>query len=81
MSHDHGVFRIIISVGGPNSDSESFRDEEIDFVEGYEGDLSEVEEMLQYCECQWWVNHFIFRDSNTQVITVYIYLSLCEKQL
>jgi hypothetical protein len=47
MSRGHGVFQIIINVGGPSSDSESASDE--DFQEGYEGDLSGVEQML--CEC------------------------------
>jgi hypothetical protein len=34
-----------MNVGGPNRDSESASDEESDFEEGYEGDLSEMEEM------------------------------------
>jgi hypothetical protein len=36
-SHGHRVFGIIMTVGGPNRDSESAIDEEIDFEEGYEG--------------------------------------------
>lgn len=45
MIHGHRVLRIIMNVGGPNRDSESASDEESDFEEGYEGDLSEMEEM------------------------------------